>query len=318
MNLDRDIKHYLLWGAGGLGAFILLAVLFFAMFHTSYRIVLSAEEVDFGSDVRIVDLVQSVGDRKIMPGDRISENTIQLEGYEMTFDEIDAQKLGPQELDVIFSIPDAEDQTITVTVVDREDPVITMVGEGPFSMDLQDVRDRKFEELYTVSDNCSAVGALEVESHVQEETFDFGQTVTVRVNAKDSSGNTAERSFEIRINPDPEEERKKQEEKKKQESDREEQEEATADTGSETTRDEPVQQPAAQPSAPAQTPSVQAPVQQSRPKPANKQFLFSQGYDMNTALAACSAELAASGYPGSCIPMQGSDGLYTGMQLIFD
>ena len=198
MNLDRDIKHYLLWGAGGLGAFILLAVLFFAMFHTSYRIVLSAEEVDFGSDVRIVDLVQSVGDCKIMPGDRISENTIQLEGYEMTFDEIDAQKLGPQELDVIFSIPDAEDQTITVTVVDREDPVITMVGEGPFSMDLQDVRDRKFEELYTVSDNCSAVGALEVESHVQEETFDFGQTVTVRVNAKDSSGNTAERSIQIR------------------------------------------------------------------------------------------------------------------------
>ncbi len=318
MHLDRDIKHYLLWGAGGLGVFILLAVLFFCMFHTSYRIVLSAEEVDFGSDVRIVDLVQSVGEYKIRPDDRISENTIQLEGYEMTFDEIDTQKLGLQELGVVFSIPDAEDQTITVTVVDREDPVITLVGEGPFSMDLQDVRDRKFDELYTVSDNCSAVGALEVESHVQEETFDFGQIVTVQIHAKDSSGNEAEASFEIQINPDPEEEQKEQEEEKKQGSNQKEQQEAAADTGNQTTRDEPVQQPTVQPSAPVQSPSVQTPVQPSRPKPANKQFLFSQGYDMNTAPAACSAELAASGYPGSCIPMQGSDGLYTGMQLIYD
>ncbi|WP_276930871.1 HYR domain-containing protein [Faecalibaculum rodentium] len=253
-----------------------------------------------------------------MPDERISENTINTGEYEMTFDEINTQKLGPQELGVVFSIPDAEDQTVTVTVVDREAPEITLVGEGPFSMDLQEVRDRKFDELYTVSDNCSAVGALEVRSYVQEETFDFGQTVTVQIHAKDSSGNEAEASFEIQINPDPEEEQKKQEEEKKQESSQKEQQDAASDTGDQTTRDEPVQQPTVQPFTPGQSPSVQTPVQQSRPKPANKQFLFSDGYNMNTAPSACSAELAASGYPGSCIPMQGSDGLYTGMQLIFD
>lgn len=69
--------------------------------------------------------------------------------------------------------------------------------------------------------------------------------------------------------------------------------------------------------------SVQQAPQQSQitptpTQPSNKQYLFSQGYDMSSAPSACQSDLLSSGYTGSCTPIQDSDGIYLGMQLIFN
>ena len=46
-----------------------------------------------------------------------------------------------------------------------------------------------------------------------------------------------------------------------------------------------------------------------------KNYLFSEGYTIESAPAACQADLIASGRSGQCIFLKGEDGLYTGMQL---
>lgn len=54
---------------------------------------------------------------------------------------------------------------------------------------------------------------------------------------------------------------------------------------SSTQSSQSVQQPVQQ--APQQSQITPTPTQPSRPKPSNKQYLFSQGYDMSSAPSAC-------------------------------
>ena len=55
----------------------------------------------------------------------------------------------------------------------------------------------------------------------------------------------------------------------------------------------------------------------NKPSYQTKDYLFSDGYDMNTAPAACQADLLNSGRSGSCIPIQDENGIYLGMRLTF-
>lgn len=52
-------------------------------------------------------------------------------------------------------------------------------------------------------------------------------------------------------------------------------------------------------------------------KPANKEFLFTEGYTMENVSQVAQDYLKASGCPGECVPIKDSDGVYLGMKVIF-
>lgn len=53
-------------------------------------------------------------------------------------------------------------------------------------------------------------------------------------------------------------------------------------------------------------------------KTANKDFLFTDGYNMDNVSQAAESYLKSSGYPGKCIPLKDGEGIYIGMRVVFD
>ena len=56
-------------------------------------------------------------------------------------------------------------------------------------------------------------------------------------------------------------------------------------------------------------------------KPPNQKFLFSQGYDMDSAMTLCTSKLydaKKDGYSGGCYPIRDSNNLYIGVELKLD
>lgn len=70
-------------------------------------------------------------------------------------------------------------------------------------------------------------------------------------------------------------------------------------------------------SIPSQSQNQQSTAPAQPQKPSNRQFLFSDGYTMDTVSGACSSALFSSGYAGSCVPLQDANGIYYGMELRF-
>lgn len=58
-------------------------------------------------------------------------------------------------------------------------------------------------------------------------------------------------------------------------------------------------------------------VEQNKPKPSNKDFLFVDGYNMDNVTQVAQDYLKSSGYAGECIPLKDSEGIYIGMRVIF-
>ena len=52
-----------------------------------------------------------------------------------------------------------------------------------------------------------------------------------------------------------------------------------------------------------------------KPVISNKDYLFSDGFDMDSAASVCQADLLSSGKGGSCIPLKNAEGEYVGMRL---
>ena len=78
---------------------------------------------------------------------------------------------------------------------------------------------------------------------------------------------------------------------------------------------EPQQPAPSVPSAPQPVvPSTPAPV--APQNPGNKQFLFSEGYNMENVSGACMAYI--TGYTGGCYPLQDANGIYYGMEARFE
>ena len=52
-------------------------------------------------------------------------------------------------------------------------------------------------------------------------------------------------------------------------------------------------------------------------KPSNKDFLFTDGYNMENVSQAAQDYLKSSGFAGECIPLKDDEGIYIGMRVIF-
>lgn len=312
---DADFKHYFKMFVIGIVVFGILSFLFLYIFKDDYGIVLSKDTVEYGKNVRIVDLVESVAGNPINDSNKISSNTISVNGYEVTFDEIDTFKLGNQNITAKYTDSSIQKQSLSVNIVDNKKPIIKINKDIDTKMDLKDVRRLKVDSFYSVSDNETPDKKIKIKKYIKEEKYSYGDTVHLVIEATDKSGNVSKKKIKININ-----EKKVEKEDVKTENDEDkEKHDASSEQHiqeSSTQSSQSVQQPVQQ--APQQSQITPTPTQPSRPKPSNKQYLFSQGYDMSSAPSACQSDLLSSGYTGSCTPIQDSDGIYLGMQLIFN
>lgn len=308
---DADFKHYFKMFVIGIVVFGILSFLFLYIFKDDYGIVLNKDTVEYGKNVRIVDLVESVAGNPINDSNKISSNTISVNGYEVTFDEIDTFKLGSQNITAKYTDSSIQKQSLSVNIVDNKKPIIKINKDIDTKMDLKDVRRLKVDSFYSVSDNETPDKKIKIKKYIKEEKYSYGDTVHLVIEATDKSGNVSKKKIKININ-----EKKVEKEDVKVENDEDkEKHDASSEQHiqeSSTQSNQSVQQ------APQQSQITPTPTQPSRPKPSNKQYLFSQGYDMSSAPSACQSDLLSSGYTGSCTPIQDSDGIYLGMQLIFN
>lgn len=312
---DADFKHYFKMFVIGIVVFGILGFLFLYIFKDDYGIVLNQDTVEYGKNVRIVDLVESVAGNPINDSNKISSNTISVNGYEVTFDEIDTFKLGSQNITAKYTDSSIQKQSLSVNIVDNKKPIIKINKDIDTKMDLKDVRRLKVDSFYSVSDNETPDKKIKIKKYIKEEKYSYGDTVHLVIEATDKSGNVSKKKIKININ-----EKKVEKEDVKTENDEDKEKHDTSSEQhiqeSSTQSNQSVQQSVQQ--APQQSQITPAPSQPSRPKPSNKQYLFSQGYDMSSAPSACQNDLLSSGYSGSCTPIQDSDGIYLGMQLIFN
>lgn len=301
---DEDIRHYIKLGVIGILLFFMAAVGFLFLFRSDYRIELNRQSIEFGDEVRVVDLIKSIGDYKIAESNKISSNTIQLEEFEVSFTEVDTAKLGDQTITALFSDETIKPETFLISIVDTTAPVIRVLKEEPISMDLETVKTGEFESLYDVKDNYSGKTKIKVETYIEEESYTYEDMVHLIIKATDSNGNTKQKKVKIQINPEPEPEPEVEEKEEREENPQQE-----------TQVNDHVN---SQPISPGMSSnsSVQSP-NTTTTKPANRQFLFSQGYNMGNVESACNAALSSSGATGACIPLQDSNGYYIGMELQF-
>lgn len=313
---DADFKHYFKMFVIGIVVFGILSFLFLYIFKDDYGIVLNKDTIEYGKNVRIVDLVESVAGNPINDSNKISSNTVSVNGYEVTFDEIDTFKLGSQNITAKYTDSSIQKQSLSVNIVDNKKPIIKIKKDIDTKMDLKDVRRLKVDSFYSVSDNETPDKKIKIKKYIKEEKYSYGDTVHLVIEATDKSGNVSKKKIKININ---EKKVEKDESKPEDSEDKDKKDEISSEhqaQESSTQSSQSVQQSVQQ--APQQSQITPAPSQSSRPKPSNKQYLFSQGYDMSSAPSACQNDLLSSGHSGSCTPIQDSDGIYLGMQLIFN
>ncbi|WP_434736520.1 hypothetical protein, partial [Dubosiella newyorkensis] len=137
---------------------------------------------------------------------------------------------------------------------------------------------------------------------------DPGSEFEYTITAEDASGNQSKAVIKIRI----------QDEKKEEENTSSESENNGTSTETKPIENIPMEStpaPAQPVTPPVQQPAIAAPPVQNH---TNKSYMFSDGYTLQTAPSACQSDLMASGASGACMPIQDADGIYKGMQLIFD
>lgn len=302
---DEDIRHYIKMGLFGFLLFGIIVCVFLFLFRSTYEVHLTKDTVEYGEEIRIVDLVEGIGSEPCAEDAKISSNTIQLSEFEVTFSEIDFDKLGEQTIVATFSDESIKPETFVIYVVDTTKPTIS-IKEDTVTMDLEQVKDKQFEDLYEVSDNYTNTAKIKIKTYIEEDTYTYEDEVTLVIEATDTNKNRATKRLSIKINPKPEEPEDSSEE--------------TQEGGnSATSNRQPAYESNNSQSVPSQGQSYQNTVPEpTQPqKPSNRQFLFSDGYTMDTVSGACSAALFSSGYAGTCVPLQDANGIYYGMELRF-
>lgn len=302
---DEDIRHYLKITLIGFLLFGVVVCLFLFMFRSTYEIHLVKDTLEYGEEVRVVDLVDGIGSETFTEDSKISSNTIRLSDFEVTFSEIDFDKLGEQTITATFSDESIKDESFVLHIVDTTAPVIT-IKEDPASMDLEQVKEKDFGSLFEVTDNYTSTSKIKLKTYIEEENYTYEDQVTLVIQATDSNKNRTTKHMTIQINPKPEEPEEKEEAEPSQESGNS----ATSNNSSSYGANQPQ-------SIPSQSQNQQSTAPAQPQKPSNRQFLFSDGYTMDTVSGACSSALFSSGYAGSCVPLQDANGIYYGMELRF-
>lgn len=299
--LDSDIIHYVKIGIISLIAFIVLAVAMYFYYLPDNNISLKKTVLEYQEDIKIVDLIESVGDIKVEEKNKISSNTLNFEKYEITFDELDTKKLGKQTINAKFSDDTIKTIKFFIYVKDTKKPKIELLVKDGHDIELEKVRKMDFLSLFSVSDNYTSSSKIKVSTYVKEENYSYNDTITLTIEAEDSNKNFSNKKLKLHI---LDKEKPKKEEKKDDLN-------FNNNPSKQENQSNPIISSRPEPQIPKPSPSI------NKPKPVGKKFLFSDGYTIETAPAACQNELLSSNSSGKCLPIK-QDGIYIGMELIFD
>lgn len=257
--------------------------------------------LDYGSDENTISLIKAVGDDQITE-DRIDKenNRIVFGNWQVQCEKVDTSELGSYE--VVYETSDVELNKFnkTVYVRDISGPKIK-VEKKKFEVYQSEVKDLNLKDNIEVSDNYSKPKDIELDFSLSVEDMTDVDTYSIECEAIDEFGNSSTKTFVVDVVEDPVQEK----------------EEDTADEESKEENVEQPAQPSQTPAAPS-TPQVTQPVQPSPPvsTPVIQDFLFNDGYTMDTVTGACAAALSSSGRSGTCQPIQDANGIYLGMRLI--
>ncbi len=310
---DRiDWKKMMIGGVLALISFLILITGFHFFFQNRDQVVMKKSEFEYGIPVNTSEQIASIGDEKVYPA-MIDGLNINLESSTVHFTEIDPGKLGKQEIkfeqfDLVTGKKRKTYRT-TIRVVDSVAPEIKLKELG--EIDLSQFASLTAKDIADASDNYSAYDQLKM-SLSFSGTAEPGKEIEGLLTVNDENGNMATQDFRIRIRPadeliaidDP-----------------------TTESTEEIETGFPADVPPSEIPAPVPVETqqpVESPVYVPAPdpvqvqKPANRSFLFTDGYDMGNVEGACSAAGDASGYGYSCIPIVADNGIYLGMDLIFD
>ncbi len=248
--------------------------------------------LDFGATENAISLIQSIGDKEITE-ELINGNTIEIDTFVVTCNEVDTNKLGNYE--VVYQTNATENRLFTkqVSVKDISAPTIK-VKDKEITLTLEEYKTYNFAEFIEVEDNWKEENPI-IDITV-DKAIEAGKSYEVIIHAKDKFENAATETFTLHIK-----------------------EEKT---------EEVTESPEVVPNNPVYNPSIQNPngatsiappvIKPTPPKPQGKDFLFSNGYTIENVGNACQQELLNSGASGSCIPLRDSNGIYIGMRLQFN
>lgn len=313
--LDEDIRHYIRLFLLGFIGFIIGATALYFVFRPSHKIVLKTDTIEYGEKLDgPAKLVDKVGKVSVSSSQIKSPTTIKLEQYEISFSKIDTSVLGKQEIKARFSDSEIRPQTLIVNVVDSIPPEITL-NDMPEEVELAYIESEDFLNSINVFDNFTPAEDINLDYSFSQKPA-HGAETELMIRATDSNGNTSDLSHVFKIKDleiDVDEVEKIDNIDKQNDVSNDN---AELSNGSNVVVIQPTPVPEAQAPIVAQPP-VSAPQPQPQ-RPSNKFYMFSDGYDMQTAPSACQSDLMSSGFSGACLPIQDDDGIYKGMQLIFD
>lgn len=217
----------------------------------------------------------------------IEDGIIYVSNFKIICPTVDTSKIGVQEL--VYKIDDeeyiasAEVVDMTVPQIEAEDTIKLVAGS--ISEDLSD--------YFSVSDEIDDEKdiTVEIDTNVKDEAGEYYLNIT----ATDKSGNSSSKKITIIIEEPPKPEPPAQT--------RPNQSSGSESSGGNNSS----------PSSGGNSSGSSSSGNTSNP--VVKDFLFSEGYDMSTAVSACNYELLSSGRSGNCTPIVGDDGIYLGMRL---
>ncbi len=203
------------------------------------------------------------------------------------------KKLGKVKLE--YTIDD-ETYEYTAKIVDKTKPTIKL-KKDILEFEVGEMGD--ISEYYEVKDNYDKAKNIKVEiKGLDDLQKDKVGEYTLTIKATDRSKNTDKKTLLIKIK-DTKKEQEEKEAKEKAEAEQKASEEAEKSTSESSSSSSNTTQQS----------------QTTYSTPVTKDFLFSDGYDIETAPMACNSALDASPRSGSCTPLQDSEGVYYGMRL---
>lgn len=216
----------------------------------------------------------------------IEDGEIYVSNFKIICPSVDTSELGTVEL--VYKIGDEKYITsaqiidLTVPQIEAEDTITFEAGSIPEDL----------SKYYGVSDEVDNSEDITVETDTNIE--DKAGEYYLKVIATDKSGNSSSKEIKITVNEPPKPEPPVQTEPNQ-----------GAETGGSSSEG----------NASSSNSGGSSSGSSGSSNPVVKDFLFSEGYDMNTAVSACNYELLSSGRSGNCTPITDENGIYLGMRL---
>lgn len=249
-------------------------------------------KIQYKSNVNTCDYIATVDSYEIQAS-MIDDDTVYVSNFEVKCPKIDTNHLG----ETILTYKIGNDTYKTKAMItDKTKPVISAKNELAFTIG---DRHEAVRSYFKVSDPIDPVEDITI-TLLGKINWQKAGSYKVTAIAKDKSGNESRKTITFILKEKPKKEESKsasengQEESKPKASvsEKKEKKESDGDTGGEKINEKV-----------------------DKPVISNKDYLFSDGFDMDSAASVCQADLLSSGKGGSCIPLKNAEGEYVGMRL---